>query len=145
MLQRELKATVAGGKSADYSKDFPGSWRPVKNNVGITSRNLPPKLAPSQSFLVPFDLCVWHFLNEPSEIISIKFLLKMQLKVTVCNKHQLSVALGILLCSVRICYDINRRYDISRQDWKKKNKRKTPWSESASELYRPSDRRFSAK
>jgi hypothetical protein len=25
------------------------------------------------------------------------------------------------------------------------NKRKTPWSESASELYRPSDRRISAK
>jgi hypothetical protein len=27
----------------------------------------------------------------------------------------------------------------------KKKKKKTPWSESASELYRPSDRRFSAK
>jgi hypothetical protein len=26
-----------------------------------------------------------------------------------------------------------------------KNKKQTPWSESASELYRPSDRRFSAK
>jgi CBS-domain-containing membrane protein len=25
------------------------------------------------------------------------------------------------------------------------NKKQTPWSESASELYRPSDRRFSAK
>jgi hypothetical protein len=28
---------------------------------------------------------------------------------------------------------------------KKKKKKKTPWSESASELYRPGDRRLSAK
>jgi hypothetical protein len=28
---------------------------------------------------------------------------------------------------------------------KKKTNKQTPWSESASELYRPSDRRFSAK
>jgi hypothetical protein len=36
----------------------------------------------------------------------------------------------------------NRKSTSSRQT---KNKKQTPWSESASELYRPSDRRLSAK
>jgi hypothetical protein len=34
------------------------------------------------------------------------------------------------------------RFQVNKQN---KTKQQTPWSESASELYRPSDRRFSAK
>jgi hypothetical protein len=75
MLETEFKATATGGKSADYSEDFLGSWQAVKNNVGITSRNIPPELTPSQSFLVPFDPAFVISLLKPSETISIKCLL----------------------------------------------------------------------
>jgi hypothetical protein len=34
---------------------------------------------------------------------------------------------------------------LTEHDFQDKLKKKTPWSESASELYRPSDRRLSAK
>jgi hypothetical protein len=56
-----------------------------------------------------------------------------------------------LYVSHRMCLRVYRLklvyvpYHISEKARKKQNKKQTPWSESASELYRPSDRRFSAK
>jgi hypothetical protein len=48
-------------------------------------------------------------------------------------------------CSVARCKLTKKLEVMWNSKWSSHVKKKTPWSESASELYRPSDRRFSAK
>jgi hypothetical protein len=57
----------------------------------------------------------------------------------------LRLAQSFILSVISNCTEQAKRTRKGPPVWKKRRRKKTPWPQSASELYRPSDRRLSAK
>jgi hypothetical protein len=92
---------------------------------------------------IPYQKCrIWTLMANIGEINASLEHIKSKLRGAVYCKHLLS--LNLLTDSRGTCKACLKGHPRPITIWYKK-KKKTPWSESASELYRPSDRRLSAK